>query len=49
MGRLGPANGWRSPEERDKLDLHGSGEVRLQQEFRKVEVTGYAAGAPGCD
>jgi hypothetical protein len=23
--RRGPANGWRSPEERDKLELHGSG------------------------
>jgi hypothetical protein len=22
MGRLGPASGWRSPEERDKLELH---------------------------
>jgi hypothetical protein len=26
MGRLDPANGWRSPEERDKLELHGSGD-----------------------
>jgi hypothetical protein len=38
MGRLGPANGWRSPEERDKLELHGSGEFRLQQENAHGQV-----------
>lgn len=44
MGRLGPANGWRSPEERDKLELHGSGEFRLQQENAHGKV--YRTGRP---
>jgi hypothetical protein len=44
MGRLGPASGWRSPEERDKLELHGSGEFRLQQENAHGQV--YRSGRP---
>jgi hypothetical protein len=38
MGRLSPANGWRSPEERDKLELNGCGEFRLQQENAHGQV-----------